>query len=254
MRRFIDHGRSIVNVRAKGLVPTPLVLVVFVCLISKREDQVAGVKGVIHSKLRQRGAWKECLMARGIGTRGHFPELTAVVDIDFQLSKVCIELGNAGGLEDSGNELKVIIWKGIFFVVPDGYNGLSDTGQQPGHFVDIFGFVVVFDAVAEDSVYESSPIGIIGENKVAKEELEEQGSSLLERFKGCELTLDYLIESRFNVVAEVAVGLFQLIAEGSLCGVCSAIHSGDDGISDVESIVPAGGCYLITSELSVVVE
>ena len=58
-------------------------------------------------------------MVPGTGTHGNFPESTAVVDIDFQLSKVSIELGNAGGLEDSGDVLKV----------PDGYNGLSDTGQ-----------------------------------------------------------------------------------------------------------------------------
>ena len=98
--------------------------------------------------------------------------------------------------------MEVIIWKGIFVVVPDGYNSLSDTGQQAGNFVDVFSFVVVFDAVAEDSVQECSLFGIIGENKVVKEELKEQGSNLLERLKGCKLTLDYLIEARLNVVAE----------------------------------------------------
>ena len=187
-------------------------------------------------------------MVPGTGTHGYFPESTTVVDINFQLSKVSIELGNADGLKDSGDMLEVIIWKG------NGYYGLSDTGPQTGYFVDIFSFVVVFDAVAEDSVHKSSITGIIEENKVVKEELEEQGSSLLERFKGCKLALDYLAESRFNVVAEVAVGPFQLIVESSLCGGCNDIHSGGDGVSDVESIVPAGGCNLITSELPVVSE
>ena len=150
--------------------------------------------------------------------------------------------------------LEVIIWKGIFVVVPDGYNSLSDTGQQTGYFVDIFSFVVVFDAVAEDNGHESRLIGIIGENKVVKEELEEQGSRLLKGLKDSKFTLDYLVESRFNIVVEVAVGPFQLIVEGSLVVVGGAIHSGGDGVSDFESIVPAGGFNLITSELSVVGE
>ena len=52
MRRIIDHGRYIIDVRAKGLVPFSLVLVVFVRFISKREDKFAGIKIVIHIKLR----------------------------------------------------------------------------------------------------------------------------------------------------------------------------------------------------------
>ena len=105
-------------------------------------------------------------MVLGTGTHGHFSESTAVVDINFQLCKVSVELGDTGGLKDSGDVLEVIIWKRIFFVVANGYNGLSDAGQQPGHFINIFSFVIVFDAVAEVSVHKGSLIGIIGENKV----------------------------------------------------------------------------------------
>ena len=48
-------------------------------------------------------------MVPGTGTHGHLPESTTVVDIDFQLRKVSIELGNTGGLKDSGDVLEVII-------------------------------------------------------------------------------------------------------------------------------------------------
>ena len=81
---------------------------------------------------------------------------------------------------------------------------------------------------------------------MVSEELEEQGSSLLKGFKGCKLTLDYLVETRFKVVTKVAVGSFQLIVEGSFCGGGDVIHSGGNGISDIQSIVLAGGCDLIT--------
>ena len=51
MGTVIDHGRGIVNVRAKCFVPISFVLVAFLRLISKREDKFTGVKVVIHSKL-----------------------------------------------------------------------------------------------------------------------------------------------------------------------------------------------------------
>ena len=57
-----------------------------------------------------------------------------------------------------------------------------------------------------------------------------------------------------HVVAKVDVGPFQLIAEGSFCGGSDAILSGGNGISDIQSIVLAGGCDLITRELPVVGE
>ena len=38
---------------------------------------------------------------------------------------------------------------------------------------------------------------------------------MLKGFKGCKFTLDFLIELRFNVVAEVTIGSFQLVVEGS---------------------------------------
>ena len=87
---------------------------------------------------------------------------------------------------------------------------------------------------------------------MVKGKLEEQGSRLLKGFRGCKLALDYLIESRFNVVAKVDVGPFQLIAEGSFCGGSDAILSGGNGISDIQSILSAGCCYLIATELRVV--
>ena len=40
--------------------------------------------------------------------------------------------------------------------------------------------------------------------------------------------------------------------EDSLGGGCNTIHSGGNGVSDVESIVLAGGCYLVTCELTIV--
>ena len=49
---IIDHGRGIVNVRAKSFIPIPVVFIVFVGLISKREDKLIGVNGVLCSKLR----------------------------------------------------------------------------------------------------------------------------------------------------------------------------------------------------------
>ena len=52
MSRIIDYGRFIVDVRTKGLVPFSLVLIVFVCLVDERGDQFAGLKIVIHDKLR----------------------------------------------------------------------------------------------------------------------------------------------------------------------------------------------------------
>ena len=77
------------------------------------------------------------------------------------MGKVVIELGNTGGLKDGGDVLEIIIRKRVFFVVPDGYNGLSDAGQQLGHFIDIFCFMVVFDAVAKHSVHKSRLIGVV---------------------------------------------------------------------------------------------
>ena len=109
-----------------------------------------------------------CLMVPGTGIHGHFLESTAVVDIGFQLGKVSIELGNAGGLKGGGNVLEIIIWQRVFFVVSNGYNSLSDAEQQPGNFINIFSFVVVFDAVAKHSVHKGSLIGIAGKNKVVK--------------------------------------------------------------------------------------
>ena len=53
MSRVIDHGRGIVNIRAKGFVPISVLIVVFVGLVSKRKDKLTGVKGVIHRYLRQ---------------------------------------------------------------------------------------------------------------------------------------------------------------------------------------------------------
>ena len=126
-------------------------------------------------------------------------------------------------------------------MVPNGYNGLSDAGQQSSDFVDVFSFVVVLDAVVEDSAHECSLIGFIGKNKMVNEDLEEQGSSLLKGFKGCKLTLDYLKESGLNIVTDVAVGPFQLIVEGSLCGGGDALCSGSNGISDIQSIVLESG-------------
>ena len=89
---------------------------------------------------------------------------------------------------------------------------------------------------------------------MVKGKLEEQGSRLLKGFRGCKLALDYLIETRFNVGAKVAIGPFQLIVEASLCGGCNAIHSGGNGVSDIQNIVLAGGCNLITHELTIVSE
>ena len=68
--------------------------------------------------------------------------------------------------------------------------------------------------------------------------------------------MNYLIEAGFKVVAEVAVGPFQFIVEGVLCGGDDdAIFSADsDGVSDIQSIVLAGGCNLITCELIIVSE
>ena len=77
VRGILDHGRCIVNVRTKGLVPISLMLVVFVCLVSKREDKFAGIHIVIHGKLRWGGAWKECLMVPGASAQGHFLESAA---------------------------------------------------------------------------------------------------------------------------------------------------------------------------------
>ena len=80
------------------------------------------------------------------------------------MGKVSIELGNAGSLKDGDNVLEIIIRKKVFFVVPDGYNGLSDAGQQPGHFINIFYSVVVFDTVAKNSVRKSRLIDIVGKD------------------------------------------------------------------------------------------
>ena len=54
--------------------------------------------------------------------------------------------------------LEVIIWERIFFVISNGYNGISDTGQQPDHFINIFCFVIVFDAVAKISVQKAASL------------------------------------------------------------------------------------------------
>ena len=67
---------------------------------------------------------------------------------------------------------------------------------------------------------------------------------MLKWFKGCKLTLDFLVELRLNFVAEVTIGPYQLVVEGSF--------GGGDGISDTQSIVSAGCCNLITRELPVV--
>ena len=77
---------------------------------------------------------------------------------------------------------------------------------------------------------------------------------MLKWSKGCKLILDFLIELRFKVVAEVTIGPFQLIVEGSLGGGDGIIHNGSDGVSDIQSILSAGCCYLTTSELPVVGE
>ena len=61
-------------------------------------------------------------MVPGTGTQGHFLEYPTVVDVNFQLGKVSVELGNTGGLKDGGDALEIIIRKRVFFVVPDGYN------------------------------------------------------------------------------------------------------------------------------------
>ena len=183
-------------------------------------------------------------MVANASTHSYFLESLAVGDVIFQFSKVSIELGNTAGLKNSDNVLEVVIWKKIFFVIMNGYHGLGDAGQQASDFIDVFSFVVVLDAVVEDCANKCSFIGIIGENKVLKEKLEEQGLSLLKGFKGCKLALDYLIELGFKVVAEVAVGPFQLIVEGSLGGSCNSIHSGGNEVSDIESKAPAGGCNL----------
>ena len=53
---------------------------------------------------------------------------------------------------------------------------------------------------------------------------------------------------------EIAVGLFQLIVEGSLSGGCNTIHSGGNGVFDIQSVVPAGSCNLITNKFPVVGE
>ena len=76
---------------------------------------------------------------------------------------------------------------------------------------------------------------------------------MLKWFKGCKLTLNFLIELWLNIVTEVTIGPFQLIVEGYLGGG-GTIHNGSDGISDIQSIVSAGCCYLITCELSIVGE
>ena len=48
-------------------------------------------------------------MVPGTGTHGHFSESTAVVDINFQLCNFSVELGDTGGLKDSGDVLEIII-------------------------------------------------------------------------------------------------------------------------------------------------
>ena len=102
------------------------------------------------------------------GTHSHFPKSTAVGDVIFQFFKVSIELGDTGGLKNGGDVLEVIIWKRIFFVVPNGCNGLSDAGQQSSDFINVFSFVVVLGVVIEDCANECRFIGIIGENKMVK--------------------------------------------------------------------------------------
>ena len=67
-------------------------------------------------------------------------------------------------MKDGGDVLEIIIRKRVFFVVPNGYNGLSDAGKQSGHFINIFCFLVVFDAVAKHSVHKRRLIGIVGKN------------------------------------------------------------------------------------------
>ena len=153
-----------INIRSKGAVPGTKLSKLTIGLVSKGEYNGAVVGGIVHSDLIGYSTGKDVrAIAECCCFRDH-SESTAVGNIILQLGKGLVEGIHTGGLKDSGEVLKVVIWQGIFLVIPDCYDGVSDGREKSSDFIDILSLVEVLYVVVENSVDESSFIGVIGEN------------------------------------------------------------------------------------------